>query len=245
MFSIYGEALFTRDNQLYAMGALAFTACVTIISLKLQVIELHNKSIAAAIAIFLSVGGWWLWNLLLSLIYPPNVIYNVNHGLLEWFGKNPLWWLTLILIVMAVGLFETTIHSVRTALFPSDVDKFQEYERDLEVRKRFEESASELLQQGWDRGMKKSSLEIAREDAVQAEREAQVQALLDRPRTMEKSGVGIDTGVRRRHSGQSEYEMVAVPLEQAHENTTQRRSLDVGALFIKGFGSVRKGPDLR
>src|SRR5271155_1041043 len=40
--AIYGDALFTTDNGLYATGALTFTCCVTVISLKLQVLELHN-----------------------------------------------------------------------------------------------------------------------------------------------------------------------------------------------------------
>ena len=101
MYSIYGEALFTRDNQLFAMGCLAFTACVTIISLKLQFFELHNKTIMAALAMFLSIGGWWLWNLILSVIYKKeNFEYSVNGGITHRFGDNPLWWLTLIAIVL-------------------------------------------------------------------------------------------------------------------------------------------------
>ena len=140
MYGIYGEALFTRDQELYAMGALAFTACVVVISLKLQVLELHNKSVAAVIAIFLSVGGWWLFNIFLSLVYPLNVVYNVRHGLLDRFGKNLLWWTTLLLIIGAVSMFEILIRLLRTMLFPTDVDTFQEYEQDREVRKRFEEA---------------------------------------------------------------------------------------------------------
>jgi phospholipid-translocating ATPase len=247
MYSIYGEALFTRDQQLYAMGALAFTACVTIISLKIQVLELHNKSIAAAIAIFLSVGGWWLWNLLLSLIYPQNVVYNVNHGLLDRFGRNILWWLTLILIVLAVSLFEITVKSVKTAIWPTDVDIFQRYEQDLDVRKRFEEAAADLLQQGWDRGTKKSSLEIEREVVLQAEREAQVQELLNRPRTMSPNEKIPDVGVRRRRSDSSEHDNDAVAaVERADQiKPAPRRSVEIGDLFSQGFGRVKKGEHLK
>lgn len=243
MYGIYGEALFTRDNQLYAMGALAFTACVVIISLKLQVLELHNKSVAAVVAIFLSVGGWWAWNLLLSGIYPENVIYNVNHGLLDGFGRNPLWWTTLILTVLSVSVFEIILRVVQTALFPTDVDTFQGYEQDREVRKRFEEAASDLLQQGWDRGTKKSSFELAREAAVQAEREAHVQALLDRPRTMQQ--IDPREGLRRRRSAHTEEELVATALGKGDDPSLGRKSVDIGELFSKGFGTVRKGPDLR
>jgi phospholipid-translocating ATPase len=247
MYSIYGEALFTRDQQLYAMGALCFTACVTIISLKIQVLELHNKSIAAAIAIFLSLGGWWLWNLLLSLIYPQNVVYNVHHGLLDRFGRNILWWLTLILIVLAVSLFEITIKSVQTAIWPSDVDTFQRYEQDLDVRKRFEEAAADLLQQGWDRGTKKSSMEIERAVVLQAEREAQVQELLDRPRTMSPNEKVQDIGVRRRRSASSEHvDDCVAAVERVDEILPHaRRSVEIGDLFSQGFGRVKKGEHLK
>ncbi len=36
MFGLYGEAMFTMDNGLYAMGVLTYSACVTMISTKLQ-----------------------------------------------------------------------------------------------------------------------------------------------------------------------------------------------------------------
>ncbi|KAK5287918.1 drs2 neo1 protein [Exophiala xenobiotica] len=244
MYSIYGMALFTRDQGLYAMGSVAFTACIVIISLKLQCIELHNKSMAAAIAIFLSVGGWCLWNLILGLIYrQEDPVYNVNHGLLNRFGRNLLWWLTLLLIILVICLFEVTIKTIKAAIWPTDVDIFQRLEQDIEVRKRFEEAAADLLQQGWDRGTKKSSLELAREEAIQAEREAHVQALLDRPRDMNrrKRFVRENSAMDVKHVHVQERE------EPQEMEQVPRKSLDVGELFSKGFGAVRRGTmhDLR
>ena len=242
MFSIYGEALFTRDNQLYAMGCLAFSSCVTIISLKLQAIELHYKSIAAVIGIVLSVGGWWVFNLALSGFYPKDdPVYFVNHGIIEYFGQNPLWWLTLILIVLAVVLLEVILKIIWSTIRPTDVDIFQAYERDIEVRKRFEEAAADLLQQGWDRGVKKSSLELAQETQQQVEREAQVQELLERPRTMEEPVPGI----RRRHSQPTDDGETAAPIPNGQESDVTRKSFDVGELFSKGFGKVKKGEQLK
>ena len=235
IYGIYGEAVFTRDNRLYAMGCLAYTICVISISTKLQVIELYNKSTTAVMAIVLSVGGWWAWNLALSAFYNEyDPIYNVNHGITERFGRNPLWWLTLLVGVMAVVLFEIAIKSVRTAIWPSDVDTFQALEHDIEVRKRFEEASADLLQQGWHRGTKKPSLDLGREAQDQIEREAQVQELLDRPRTMD--GTNYDSGIRRRDSG------------TAVKNGMQekfRPSVDISELFSKGFGKVKKGQELK
>lgn len=276
MYGIYSEALFTRDNQLFAMGALAFTACVTLISLKLQFFELHNKSVMAAVAIFLSAGGWWLWNLILSQVYDPdNREYNVNGGLTESFGRNTLWWMTLILIVLSVSVFEILLKAIKTTYFANDVEIFQVYERDLETRKRFEESAAELLQQGWDRGTKKSSFEIARTEEEQARREAEVQEILDDrdrafspdvsitteaqvyPQTksartsqghdrghrtmLRDAGEGPFGGIRKRQSWTpvDDNESRTIPAQQTIQSTT-RHSMDVGELFSKGYGMVRR-----
>lgn len=241
MWGIYGEALFTRDNQLFAMGVLAYTACVTIISLKLQVFELHNKSIMAGLAIFLSLGGWWLWNLMLSEIGDSsNNIYFVRGGLMHTFGRNPLWWLTLILIVLTVSVFEVCMKAVKTTLFPNDVEIFQVYERDIDVKKRFEESAAALLQQGWNKGAKKSSLEIAREAEEQAKREAEVQNILDRPRTMDTFAKEVPLmGLRKRQSW-APVDSEMVPAQQEVTPSPMRGSVDAGELFSTGYGMVRK-----
>ena len=241
MYGIYGKALFTRDNQLFAMGALAYTSCVTIISLKLQFFELHNKSIMAGVAMFLSVGGWWLWNLILSEVYSSDDnIYHVNGGLVQSFGRNPLWWLTVILIVLTVSVFEILMKAIKAIYFPNDVETFQVYERDLEVKKRFEESAAELLQQGWDRGTKKTSLDIAREADEQAIREAEIQDILERPRTMDTSPTEAPPmSIRKRHSWQP-VDLEMIPTQQEVAPQPGRTSLDVGELFSKGYGMVRK-----
>jgi phospholipid-translocating ATPase len=244
MHAIYGDALFTTDNGLYATGALTFTCCVTVISLKLQVLELHNKSIAAVIAIVLSVGGWYLWNILLAIIYSNNVVYNVKDGLFQRFGRNLLWWLTLVVVVVLFAVFEMAVSAVRSGIFPTDVDVFQGYEQEREARKRFEEAAADYLQAGWDRGTKKSSLELAREAAVEAEREQHIENLLKRPRTM-TSGQADGSQIRKRDSWPAENVEMAITGSGRATETAPRKSFDAAELFSRGFGSVKKGPDLR
>jgi phospholipid-translocating ATPase len=255
VYEIWGIVLFAHDQELYAFGDLVFSACVIIISMKMQFIELHNKSVAAAIAIFLSVGGWWLWNMALSCVYAFNPVYNVHRAFLDTFGRNLLWWVTLVLTVAAVCLVEVTIKIVKVTLWPSDVDIFQGFEQDREVRKRFEEAAADLLQQGWDRGTKKSSLEISRDAADEAEREAHVEALLNKPREMQggerKSSIGISgmkmnnaSGFSTRASSSSRRPPIQTG-GSSHEMTEtlspqQRKSIDIGELFSKGYGAVRR-----
>jgi phospholipid-translocating ATPase len=151
---------------------------------------MHNKSIVVAIAFLCSVGGWFLWNIILAATYHNNKIYDVKDGFFVRFGRNALWWLTLILIVSSVIVFELGVGSLRAAWFPTDVDTFQELEQDLMIRKRFEEAASMELQQGWDRGEKRSSFELSREREERV-REEQVQKLLaNRPEKLEEGAAG-------------------------------------------------------
>lgn len=241
--ALYGQALFTKDNDLYATGALSFTCCIMVISLKLQVLELHNKSAAAIVAIVLSVGGWYLWNILLSIIYTNNVIYKVKHAFLEEFGQNVMWWLTLIVMVVAFTVYETSVSTIRSVIFPTDVDIFQAYEQDREVRKRFEEAAAEYLQQGWDRGTKVSSVELAREAAVEAEREQQIEELLKRPRTM--TNEEADGGhLRKRNSWAAGMDDVGT-VDSDEEAKAPKKSSEAAELFSRGFGSVKQGQHLR
>lgn len=155
-------------------------------------IEMHNKSIIVPIALFISIGGWFLWNILLDLTYNTNSKsgkpYFVRNGFFEHFGKNPLWWLTLILIIVAVVVLDLAIVTLRAAWWPRDEDVFQELERDLGVRMRFEEAAAMELQGGWQgkEAMKQREEEKRiRKDEEQSRREREVGELLrNRPTGM-------------------------------------------------------------
>ncbi|KAI9872458.1 MAG: hypothetical protein M1830_001602 [Pleopsidium flavum] len=243
MLGLYGNILFTKDNGLHAMGALTFTACIIFISTKMQLLEMHNKTFTCAIAIFLSVGGWFLWNIVLSAVYKNNVIYNVKSGMLHRFGHNMLWWLTLGLIVASCVVFEVAIRSLRTAWLPTDVDVFQELEQDRVIRGRFEEAAASELQQGWNGEMKKSSFEFARE-AAEAAREGEIQDLLDRPRVMEEGRLETQV-LRRKHSFAEQDEGTIPPTDHdGADGVATRNSADIQELLKRGFGSVRNSHDL-
>ncbi|EEP78468.1 conserved hypothetical protein [Uncinocarpus reesii 1704] len=248
MYGLFGDAIITKDNGVFALGLLTYSACVTIISAKLQALEIHNHSVMAAISTVLSVGGWFLWNLILSDRYQIDEIYNVRDNFIHRIGRDFLWWTTLFLSIVAVILFEIGVSTVRTTLFPTDVDMFQEYEQDLEIRKRFEEAAAMELQQGWDRGTKKSSAELQREAAIEAARELQVQELLDR-RTNDADtvikGEAVATATLRPNDETEDVSLVDGERRQSSSAAGPRRSLDIHEMFSKGFGSIRKGPDLR
>jgi phospholipid-translocating ATPase len=185
MTELYARAGSLQTPGLFPIGQLTFTACVIVIALKAQVIEQRYRSYMAAIAIFASVGGWFLWNIILSAIYGKNNQYDVKGGFLIRFGRSGLWWLVLVLAVSSCLLFEIAVRAIKSAIMPTDVEIFQTLEQDLDVRKRFEEASAPWMQAGWDHGSKKSSIELRREDDEQRARELEVQELLKHPRDLE------------------------------------------------------------
>ncbi|KXG47968.1 ATPase, P-type, K/Mg/Cd/Cu/Zn/Na/Ca/Na/H-transporter [Penicillium griseofulvum] len=268
MWSLFGLARINpSDNDIFSMGLLTFSACIIVINVKLQALEVHNKTYMSLAVIIISVGGWFMWDLILDREYTMESgkgIYFLPSNFIHHSGHNLLFWAVLLLSVSAVLLFEFTVSTLRALFFPTDVDIFQEYEQDLDIRRRFEEAAASELQQGWDHGTKRSSLEIARENAELAEidaRERQVRELLARPRVMdtkpEAKELEIDgfTSASATASHSS-----SVPSRDAanvadaetdrgrqsgllcpEDATGRRRSVEIQELFSKGYGAVRKG----
>ncbi|KAE8145737.1 haloacid dehalogenase-like hydrolase [Aspergillus avenaceus] len=247
MFGLWANVQFTHTgSDIFSSGLLTYTACVIIINTKLQALEVHNKTYLSLAVFIISVGGWFVWDMILSRQYKfdsGDGIYHVPGNFIFQSGHDLAWWAVLLLTVVAVIVFEVTTSAIRANLFPTDVDVFQEYEQDLEIRKRFEEAAASELQQGWDHGSKKSSLEVAREEELEA-REKQVQELLSRPRVMTKAGPG--------QMGTEEVELdgsrsgASNSVDHANRTTDgvmngSQRPVEIHELFTKGYGSIRKG----
>ncbi|KAF2646143.1 phospholipid-translocating P-type ATPase [Massarina eburnea CBS 473.64] len=152
MLGLYAQMPFNEDNSVYALSTMTFTAAVIVINVKIQFIETHSKTWTNALALFISIGGWFLWNSILALRYSPSTpIYHVHNSLFATFGRSLSWWLSLLLILSSVLVLELGVAAVRTAFFPTDVAVFQHLEKDVAVKRRFEEAACEELQLGWER----------------------------------------------------------------------------------------------
>jgi phospholipid-translocating ATPase len=241
MYGLFGQSLMGIDNTIFPMGLLTFTACITIINLKLQFLEIHYKTIVSAIVLFLSIGGWFLWNMILSSRYNDaksgKSIYDVRGNFLTRIGRSLNFWAVLFLIVAAVLLFETTVTLFRQYFFPTDVDIFQQLEKDPAIKRRFEEAAASELQQGWDRDSSKvkSSLEIARDEEEQLAREWEVNEYLNRPRNDDHHHI-LNAGGG--HGGGIDEE-AAIP--RSNSIASRRKSHDIHDLFSKGFGTIKRG----
>ena len=266
MLGLFGQTMFTTDNGLYAMGALTFTACIFVIAMKMQYWELHNKTYTCAISIFLSVGGWFLWMIILSTTYHTNVIYDVKEGFLERFGRNALWWLTLILVLTACWVLETAVNVAQRSWLPSDADCFRELEKDSNIRKRFEQAAA----MDSTTCCKADPAEANRDSPYQRraeedrQREGEVQEILNRPRhSRGTSGAEheVKPTLRRRQHSEPEAKGQECKVSFAVEGEADardddynndaggngklpRRSVDIQELFRRGFGSVRRSMDV-
>ncbi|KAL4735210.1 hypothetical protein BDV11DRAFT_196507 [Aspergillus similis] len=258
MYGLFGNILFTTGNinDIFSAGLLTFSACVIIINTKLQVLEVHNKTYLSLAVFIISVGGWFLWNMILSRQYDfksGDGIYRVPGNFLLHSGHDLSFWVVLLITVTAVIVFEIIVASLRANIFPTDVDVFQEYEKELDIRKRFEEAAASELQQGWDHGKKKSSLEIAREEAEMEARERHVAELLARPRVMSDAakndssrGVGVyvesaSESASASASALGDNQDQSAGAGAGARSSAPRRSMEIHELFSKGFGALKKG----
>ncbi|PSN65946.1 phospholipid-translocating P-type ATPase [Corynespora cassiicola Philippines] len=222
MLSLYGEALFTEDNSIFAMGVLTYSAAVWLIAMKMQFIETHTKSILNAIALVLSIGGWFLWNIIFAATYDPaNAIYYVRDTFFETFGRSLTWWASLLLILASVLVFEFATMSLRAAFFTTDEDVFQALEKDPAVKRRFEEAAAEELQNGWDHG---TNREREREERVR-------EVVSELEKREEERREGEVKELLRRREG-----VEGVEEERAAESERE----DVERMLSRGYGQVRR-----
>ncbi|KAJ5653097.1 hypothetical protein N7490_000100 [Penicillium lividum] len=257
MYSLFGMVQINlSDIDTFALGLLTFTTCIVVINIKLQVLEVHNKTYMNLIVIIISVGGWMMWNMILSKKYKLSSgkgVYDVPGNFLHHVGHNLLFWAVLFVSATSVLMLEMAVSTLRALFFPTDVDIFQEYEQDLDIRRRFEEAAATELQQGWDHGTKKSSLEIARENIEMEARERHVQELLARPRVMtEVKPATHEHELEGYSSASASASQVGSTAHDTRENDfglgpaspsesfVQRRSFEIHELFSKGFGAIHK-----
>lgn len=103
-----------NDTGLFALGDLAFTVGVVWINYKLLIIETHNKTMLILGSFGITFAGWWGWNSFLSGIYTPSPSpYDVRGGFTSIFGSDPIWWLTLIVVVLILICVELVYKTLR------------------------------------------------------------------------------------------------------------------------------------
>lgn len=139
-----------KDNGIYALGFINFTVVIFFINIKLQFIEMRNRSPIEFASTILSCGGWLLWSCVLPAIYSDNVmIYDVKSGLYEHFGTDATLWATMFVAITILILFDMLTKVWVNIFSPSDASVFAQLEKNDEVRKKLEFDSYMELQQGW------------------------------------------------------------------------------------------------
>ncbi|KAK8054698.1 hypothetical protein PG994_009765 [Apiospora phragmitis] len=146
-FSVWAveETLVQGDNHLFAFGHAVFTICVLFINIKLLFLDMHYKTAIILGALFITVGGWFAFNLVLSAASPAVSEGKMVHdGFIHVFGSQLWWWASVVLgLVHLVGL-ELVLKTVARIYFPTVAEQWQEIERAGDVRKVLKEHAAEI-----------------------------------------------------------------------------------------------------
>ncbi|KAL1841892.1 hypothetical protein VTJ49DRAFT_6414 [Mycothermus thermophilus] len=133
---------FPVPTDLYPVGTLAFSLAVVFINVKLMFLEVHDRTAIILGGMFLSLLGWWLWNVLISLLYPAKLgLYVIHEAFLKEFGRAPMWWLVHFVVLSALVVFELAVTAMRKSLWPTDRDLMQEMEHVKEVKEVLREHA--------------------------------------------------------------------------------------------------------
>ncbi|KAG7122740.1 phospholipid-transporting ATPase DNF3 like protein [Verticillium longisporum] len=132
-WGVYDKLPFDQDTSLYAMGTVPFTVCVVFINLRLLYVPtcFFSKTIISFLGVFLSVGGWFLWNLILSGIFEESLrIYQIRRAFIDNFGRTVNFWAVVLVALGAVLVLELLVHAMRRVYFPHNVDLMQRVERE-------------------------------------------------------------------------------------------------------------------
>lgn len=267
MLGLYGQAVFAGDQSIYPLGTLTYSAVVILISFKLQGLEMHAKTYTAAFSAFCSVGGWFLWCVILAASYAPDKpIYYVANALWEpgRFGQSALWWLSLVLTLACVGVFEVGVRTLRAAFWTSDVDRFQELERDAAIVRRFEDAAEMELGQGWAvfgrgggggegrrkgvrwpfGGKKKDGQEVEAEAEVGVDEEVEIGELVAKQRTVEEQA-RREGEVRDLLRNRPEDSARREEEEEGRPVGKPRASEEIQEMLATRFGGVKRSETLK
>ncbi|KAK4656686.1 drs2 neo1 protein [Podospora pseudocomata] len=128
VYYLYTLAPYPVETDLYSVGTLAFSLAVVFINLKLF-LRVRNRNVIIFVGLFLSIFGWWLWNILLAVIFKPSLgPYIVGDNFLTGYGKEGYWWIVHFLALSALCVFELGVAAVKRTFWPTDQDLAQEME---------------------------------------------------------------------------------------------------------------------
>ena len=201
---------------------------------------MSKKTYVSLIGMVVSIGGWFLWTIVLSEIYKPRndsvyLQYPVFVNFVLHYGRDLSWWLNTLLILSALILYDIAVTGLRKTFWPTDTDVFQQLEKDPIIRLRFEETVRNEME-GHDVEVRMGS---DTQTSAEIQREDDIQALLDRPRVMNdvqdgptNPEVTNGNGLTRRRISTDVNAMGDIELSQRRSmESTFRHSVDIAEVL--------------
>lgn len=117
---IYGLAGYSNDEGAFALGHMVFSIAIIWTNCKLLLIDTHTKTKIILAGFVITVAGWWVWSAFLSIVYTSNISpFDVRDGFVHGFGRDLVWWCTLLLTLTILTLTDLLILAVRRYLIMS------------------------------------------------------------------------------------------------------------------------------
>lgn len=152
-YHIYGSNYLLKDNSIFPFGVVIYTIIVAVINLKTQlIIMMYYITMISILVIIISVGGYWLFNILIGLVYiiDGSKTYFAQREFWTQTGTELFYWAICLFGVMVAMMFELLIKMVWFIFWPSDVDQFQMLEKDPFIMRRLEAESELELSKGWE-----------------------------------------------------------------------------------------------
>lgn len=137
-----------KDNTLYPLGVVNFTAIILLINVKSQFLEVNNRTWLAFASVIISCGGWLLWVVALPILDKTDVVYDVRYGFLNNFGKDITFWCSILVICLLPIIFDVVYKTFKVMINPSTTDIFFQLEQKSEVQKKLEFGPYDKMKQG-------------------------------------------------------------------------------------------------
>lgn len=136
------------DESLFSMGLGVYTTIVLVVTFKIAYLETHNWSIVTHVTSFMTILAWFGYNTAYSFFYPVRTGGYHVRGAFQSLAAHLPFWLTIIVASMIAILPNIMAKIIKAQLYPSDVDLYQELEKDPEAVQRWKEWEVELGNQG-------------------------------------------------------------------------------------------------
>ncbi|KAI5918884.1 hypothetical protein F4810DRAFT_689816 [Camillea tinctor] len=102
------------DNGIYALGTLVFSIAIIWANCKILIFETHHKTIVALVACLGSIFALWVYNLIASVVGAASPSpYAIHNGFISRFGRDPAWWITLLVVLGILIIIEAGLKSFK------------------------------------------------------------------------------------------------------------------------------------